>query len=340
MKYDSNVIKSTTPQPRWQDLVRQFQTPDTLQGIWQVLNTIIPFFAMFYLMYRSMSYSYWLTLLIALPTAGFSVRTFIIQHDCGHGSFFSSSKANDLVGTFCGFLSIIPYYQWRHEHAIHHATSGDLSRRGIGDVNMVTVDEYLAMTRWQRIYYGIYRNPLVMTLIGPTYIFGLASRFVGKHSGAREKRNVYLTNVVILGQIIVWSMLIGFKTFMMIWAPVFLIAGAVGIWLFYVQHQYEGTYWKRTEEWDYATSALQGSSYYKLPRILQWFTGNIGFHHIHHLSPKIPNYKLQRCHEQTPLFQNVKTFGIRESFKSASLRLWDEENQRMVGFDHLRSAAK
>lgn len=337
MKYDSKVIKSTTPPPRWQDLVKPFQTPETVRGIWQIVNTIVPLFLIYYAMYRSLSYSYWLTLLLALPTAGLYVRTFIIQHDCGHGSFFSSPKANDIVGTFCSFFSIIPYYQWRHEHAIHHATSGDLSRRGVGDINTLTVKEYLAATPWQRFYYGIYRHPLVFTLIGPTYVFGIFSRFVGKNSGAREKRNVYLTNLVLLAQLVGWSMAIGFKAVAMIWLPVFLIGGGTGVWLFYVQHQYENSYWRTTREWDYATSALQGSSYYRLPRLLQWFTGNIGFHHIHHLSPKIPNYKLQECHDQTPLFQQVNTFGIIESLKCARLRLWDEENRRMVGFDHLKT---
>ncbi|MFN7828729.1 MAG: fatty acid desaturase [Acidobacteriota bacterium] len=337
MKYDSNVIKSTEPPPRWQDLVKPYQKSDNLRSIWQLVNTIIPLFVMYYAMYRSLSYSYWLTLLLALPTAGLHIRTFIFQHDCGHGSFFSSSKANDIVGTICGFISIIPYYQWRHEHAIHHATSGDLSRRGIGDVNTLTVKEYLALSKWKRFLYAAYRNPIIMFLIGPIFVFGLASRFVGKNSGKREARNVYLTNAGILAQIVGWSMVIGLKSVVLLYLPTFVISGGVGIWLFYVQHQFDHSYWRQTSEWDYATSALQGSSYYRLPRLLQWFTGNIGFHHIHHLSPKVPNYRLQKCHEATPLFQNVTTFGILESFKCAPLRLWDEEHRRMVGFDYVRS---
>ena len=339
MKYDSTVIKSTTPPPRWQDLVKPYQTPETLKSVWQVVNTVIPLFLMFYVMYRGMSYSYWLTLLLAIPTAGLMVRLFIIQHDCGHGSFFKSSKANDLVGTFCAFLTGIPYFQWRHEHAIHHATSGDLQRRGVGDVNTLTVNEYLALPPLKRFEYAFYHHPLVMLLIGPTYVFGLCSRFVGKHSGKRERNNVYLTNAVILAQIVGWSWLIGFKTFMLLWGPVFIIAGVAGVWLFYVQHQYENTYWRNTKEWDYATAAVQGSSFYHLPRILQWFTGNIGYHHIHHLSPKIPNYKLQRCHEETPMFQTAVELTFRESLKCASLRLWDEEHRKMVGFAYLKTLA-
>jgi len=337
VKYDASVMKSTVPPPRWQDLVKPYQQAQNRRAVWQVVNTILPLGVTYYLMYRSLSWHYGATILLTLVAAGLSIRTFIIQHDCGHGSFFSSQKANDLVGTFCGFLSLIPYYQWRHEHAIHHATSGNLARRGVGDVTTLTVREYLALNRWQRIGYAIYRQPLVMLLIGPTFIFGIMSRVVGPHSGRREKLNVHLTTGMVLAQLAGWSWLIGWQTVLLLWAPVFLIAGAVGIWLFYVQHQYENTYWRAPEEWDYSPSALEGSSYYRLPRLLQWFTGNIGFHHIHHLSPRIPNYRLEECHDQTPLFQKVTTFGIWESLRCARLRLWDDENRRMVGFDYARS---
>lgn len=337
MKYDANILKSTVPPPRWQDLVKPYQQAENRRAVWQVVNTILPLGATYYFMYRSLSWHYGVTILLTLVAAGLSIRTFIIQHDCGHGSFFSSQKANDFVGTICGFLSLIPYYQWRHEHAIHHATSGNLARRGVGDVTTLTVREYLALTRWQRFSYAIYRQPLVMLLIGPTFIFGIMSRVVGPHSGKREKFNVHLTTGMVLAQLGGWSWVIGWQTVLLLWAPVFLIAGAAGIWLFYVQHQYENTYWRTPEEWDYSPSALEGSSYYRLPRLLQWFTGNIGFHHIHHLSPRIPNYRLEECHDQTPLFQKVTTFGIRESLRCARLRLWDEENRRMVGFDYARS---
>ncbi len=335
MKYDSTVVKAVPP-PRWQDLVRPYQTSETVKSVWQMVNTLLPLAACYYAMYLSLD-RYWLTLLLALPTAGLTVRTFIIQHDCGHGSFFKSSRANDLVGSFCGFLTLIPYHQWRHEHSIHHATSGDLDRRGVGDVNTLTVREYLALPRRKRIEYAIYRHPLIMLLIGPTYIFGICSRFVGMHSGPRERRSVYLTNFMLLAQLLGWSYLIGFTTFISLWLPGFLISGAAGIWLFYVQHQYETTYWHRSGDWDYATAAIQGSSLYHLPAILHWFTGNIAFHHVHHLSPKIPNYKLQRCHEENPFFQSVRSLTLRESLRSASLRLWDEEHGCMVGFGDLKA---
>lgn len=336
MHFDSNVIKPTSAAPRWQDVIKKYQTPETWRGIWQISNTIIPFLALWYLMILSLSYSYFLTLLLAIPAAGLVMRTFIIQHDCGHGSFFKSQKANDLVGTFCGFLTMVPYYQWRHEHAIHHATSGDLDRRGTGDVSTMTVKEYQAQSKWGKLKYRFYRNMLVMLVIGPIWTFVVSHRFVRKNSGRREARNVYLTDLALFS---IWGTLcltIGVKSFLMIWGPVTMISGAMGIWLFYVQHQYENTYWRKKDEWEYVTSAVMGSSYFKLPRVIQWFSGNIGFHHIHHLSPKIPNYKLEQCHNETPMFQEAVVLDLRSSLKSGSLRLWDEEQQKMVSFKHLR----
>ncbi len=332
MKFDSSVIKSTTVAPHWQDLVKKYQSSDKWRSVWQIANSVIPYVAMWYLMYHSLSISYWLTLLLALPAAGFLTRIFIIMHDCGHGSFFKSSKANHFVGVVCGIICYTPYYQWTREHAIHHATSGDLSRRGIGDVNTLTVEEYLALSRWDRLKYRLYRNPLVMFGVGPHYIFLLSQRFTGDKSGRRERNNVYLTNLglLVLYGALWWAM--GLKSLLMIWAPMWIVAGAWGVWLFYVQHQYEDTYWRDREGWDYGTAALLGSSFYKLPRLLQWFSGNIGFHHIHHLSPKIPNYKLQQCHEENPLFQESTVLELWGSLNSASMKLWDEERQRMISF--------
>jgi len=337
MKYDSNVIKSTNAAPRWQDLIKKYQTPDNWRSIWQIANSMLPFIAVWYLMYQSLSVSYWLTLLLALPAAGYLTRTFIIQHDCGHSSFFKSSKANDLVGTLCGFITMIPYHQWRHEHAVHHASSGDLSRRGTGDVTTLTVDEYLALSKWKRFEYRFYRSMPVLLLIGPFYTFVLTHRFVRKDSRKPARRNVYLTNAVLFSIYGTLCLTIGVKAVLMIWLPITMISGALGIWLFYVQHQYENTYWRKGEEWEYVTAAVMGSSYLKLPRLLQWFTGNIGFHHIHHLSPKIPNYKLEQCHNETPMFQEAVVLGIWESLKTGSLKLWDEQKQKMVGFGALKS---
>lgn len=321
----------------WRQLVAPYQTPEVWRSVFQIINTIVPFLAMWYLMYRSLEVSYWLTLALVPLTTGFMTRVFIIMHDCGHGSFFKSSRANHFVGTICGILTNTPYHQWTREHAIHHATSGDLNRRGVGDVNTLTVNEYLGLSKFERLRYRLYRNPLVTFGIGPHYIFLWYQRFTGKHSGTRERNNLWLTNVALFS---IWGAAIyglGWQIFLLLWAPVQLVTGAWGVWLFYVQHQYEQTYWQRGKDWDYATAALQGSSFYKLPRLLQWFSGNIGFHHIHHLCPKIPNYKLQACHEENPLFQQSPVLTFWKSLRCASLKLWDEDSQRLVGWSHLRA---
>ncbi len=320
----------------WRELVKPYASPDMKRSLWQIANSVLPFLAGYYLMYLSLPYSYWLTLALALPTTGFAVRTFIIMHDCGHGSFFKNPKWNHFVGTICGILTNTPYFQWTREHAIHHATSGDLERRGVGDVKTLTVAEYLALSKLQRFAYRLYRNPLVTFGIGPHYIFLWCTRFVSPTSGRRERRGVYLANVVLfsLWGLAIWA--VGLKAFLLIWAPVQILTGGWGVWLFYVQHQYEDTYWQRKPEWEYATAALMGSSYYKLPRVLQWFSGNIGFHHIHHMAPKIPNYKLQTCHDATPLFQTAPTLTLWSSLRCANLKLWDEAEQRMITFGELK----
>ena len=320
----------------WRDLVAPYTTPDNWRSIWQIANSIIPLFLCYYLMYRSLSVSYWLTVALAFPTAGFMVRVFIIMHDCGHGSFFKSMRANQIVGTICGILANTPYFQWTREHAIHHATSGNLDRRGVGDVNTLTVKEYLALSKRDQFLYRLYRNPLVTFGIGPHYIFLWCSRFVGENSGQREKRNVYLTNVALFAiwSTVIWA--IGLKAFLLVWGPTQILAGLWGVWLFYVQHQYEDTYWRRQGDWDYATAALMGSSYYHLPRILQWFSGNIGYHHIHHLCGRIPNYKLEACHKATPVFQQAPTLTFWRSLKCMNLKLWDEDQRRLVRFSEVK----
>lgn len=337
MKFNHVPVKTTVTKIDWQEFVKKYQSPDIRCSIWQIANSVIPYFVLWYLMYRSLSVSYWLTLLLALPAAGSMMRIFIILHDCGHSSFFKSARANHVVGTICGILTQTPYFQWTREHAIHNASSGDLERRGVGDVTTLTVREYLTLSLWGRVQYRLYRNPLVMLLLGPLYLFLWNYRLIGKHSGRRERNNVYLTNTTLFA---IWAGLcltVGVKTFLLIWMPINMIAGATGVWLFYIQHQYENTYWQNAPNWDYATAAIHGSSYYKLPKILQWFSGNIGFHHIHHLSPKIPNYKLERCHEEMPLLKQVTVIRFWESLKLASLKLWDEEQQRLVSFSHLKS---
>jgi omega-6 fatty acid desaturase (delta-12 desaturase) len=291
-------------------------------------------------MYLSLAVSYWLTAGLALVASGFLVRVFILFHDCGHGSFFKSRKANDVLGFFTGVLSFTPYYHWRWEHALHHATAGDLDRRGTGDVWTLTVEEYLKASRWKRFAYRLARNPFVLFVLAPLFLFVVLQRIPSSKAGRRERNSVCLTNLALMAMAIGLGLLLGFKTYLLLQGGLVLTAGVAGVWLFYVQHQFEGVYWERGKEWDYATAALQGSSFYKLPKVLQWFSGNIGFHHIHHLSPRIPNYHLERCHRAEPLFQTVKPVTLFASFKSLTFRLWDEQRRRLVSFGALKNRGK
>ena len=314
-----------------------YEKPTLSRSAWQVANTVVPYGILWYLMYRSLAISYWMTLALAIPAAGFHVRLFIIFHDCGHGSFFRSKKANDILGVITGILAFTPYYQWRHTHAIHHATSGDLDRRGIGDVWTLTVREYLETSRWRRFAYRLVRNPVVLFGIAPLLYLVVKHRFPWRKADRRDRNSVFGTNLAILAMAALLGWLLGIKAYLLIQVLVLMIAGSVGVWLFYVQHQFEGAYWARHDRWDFVTAALHGSSFYKLPRGLQWFTGNIGFHHIHHLSPGIPNYYLEKCHKAEPLFQGVACITLLSSLQSASYRLWDERQQTWVGYRHLRA---
>jgi omega-6 fatty acid desaturase (delta-12 desaturase) len=332
-----NISKTTNSNEkiRWQDVVARYAHPDLRRSIWQVVNTLVPFFALWVLMVFSVKVSYLLTLLLAIPTAGFMVRSFIIFHDCGHGSFFRSKKANDLMGIFTGIINFTPYYRWRHEHAIHHATAGDLDRRGTGDIYTMTVKEYIDAPWWKKFGYRTMRNPFNMFVIGPLLVFVIVNRLPAPNLGKRELASVWWTNLALAVIIGLMCWLIGWQTYLMIQLPVMTLAMASGVWLFYVQHNFDPTYWEHQKEWEFAKAGLDGSSFYKLPTILQWFTGNIGFHHIHHLSPKIPNYKLPQCHKENSIF-HVKPMTLGFSLKSLRLRLWDEENKIMVGWNILK----
>lgn len=321
----------------WKDIVARYQTPSVRRAVWQLVTTLGPLLGAFAVMYWTLRVSYWLTLLLAVPAAGLAIRTFIIMHDCGHGSFLPSRLWNDIIGWTTGILTAVPYSHWRREHAIHHATSGHLEERGTGDISTLTVREYLALNWWGRLRYRVYRNPLVLLGVGPAWLF-LKHRWPSKRfARSREVVNVIGTNLALAGVITGLSLLIGFRELMMIWLPILLLSGSAGVWLFYVQHQFEDTYWRGGGEWDYATAAVMGSSYFRLPRVFQWFTGNIGFHHVHHLSPRIPNYRLEVCHRENPELQRVTTLTIGQSIRTMRLKLWDEETGRLVGFRYLRS---
>jgi len=325
----------TTQKFKWQGVVSKYAYPETWRSVWQVLNSVIPFIVMWYFMYRSLAVGYWLTLILAVPTAGFMVRCFIIFHDCCHGSFFRTMKANDRLGLVLGVLVLTPFYQWKHSHAIHHATAGDLDRRGIGDVYTMTVQEYLASPWYKKVGYRIMRNPMILFTIGSFIVFTLTQRFFEKHSGKRERSSVIWTNIAIAA-LVGWIMLeIGWAAFLLVEVPILLIACGAGVWLFYVQHNFDPTYWERHQEWEFFNAGMEGSSFYKLPKVLQWFTGNIGFHHIHHLSPRIPNYKLEECHNENPVFQ-VPPLTLQHSLKSLFFRLWDEKEKMLVGWSALK----
>jgi len=328
-------VKMNLQNIRWQAVVAKYAFPSTLRSIWQVLNSVTPFIGLWYVMVRSLEVGYWLTLLLAVPTAGFMVRTFIIFHDCTHGSFFKSIKANDRLGLMLGVLVLTPYYAWKHDHAIHHATAGDLDRRGVGDVLTLTVKEYIALPWWKKIGYRLMRNPLILFTVGSFIVFAFTHRFPGTRSGKRERSSVVWTNIALIA-VIGWIILqIGWQALLLVEVPVLLLATSAGVWLFYVQHNFDGTYWERHDKWEFFKAGVNGSSFYKLPAILNWFTGNIGFHHIHHLSPRIPNYKLPECYKENPIFQ-VKPLTIGRSMRSLFFRLWDEEQRMMVGFEALK----
>ncbi|HWY32077.1 MAG TPA: fatty acid desaturase [Candidatus Acidoferrum sp.] len=333
-------VKPIADNAAWEEIVLKYQKPSRWKAAWQIIDTLVPYILLWYLMYLCRSVSWWLVVPLAVLAGALLVRVFIIFHDCGHGSFFKSPAANALVGFLAGILTFTPYYHWRWEHAIHHANAGDLDKRGTGDVWTMTVQEYLEASRWKKFAYRLSRNPLVLFVIAPLFLFVVLQRVPSTKANARERHSVYAMDLAILGMAVSLSLVFGFTAYVMIQLIIMMVAGGAGVWMFYVQHQFEDVYWERDENWSFTAAALQGSSFYKLPRILQWFSGNIGFHHIHHLSPRIPNYNLEKCHKADPLFQQVKPVTFLSSFKSITFRLWDEKGRKLVGYRHLRKQRK
>ncbi len=319
-------------------LVRPYFGPELKKSISQVLTSAIPFVALWIGAYYALGISYWLTLALAFVAAGFVMRLFMIQHDCGHGSFFKSRRVADTLGFWIGVLTLTPYQYWRKTHAVHHAHSGDLDLRSFGEITTLTVDEYAAKDWFGKLYYRVYRNPIV--LFGP----GAAFHFLIKHrypwdvprKWKQAWASIWKTNLALVAIIAVMWATIGIKSFLLVQVPITLFACALGVWLFYVQHQFEDTYWHDHEDWDFFDAGLQGSSYLVLPKPLQWLTANIGIHHIHHIAAKIPNYKLQQCLEENPEFQRVTRIRFRDTFGCMRLTLWDEEQQKLIRFRDLR----
>ncbi|MBW6489665.1 MAG: fatty acid desaturase [Lentimicrobium sp.] len=313
-------------------LISAYKNPSNRYSIWQLVNTLVPYIFLWIAMIFLINISYWYILPLIILAAGFTVRLFIIFHDCGHGAFFKSKAANDTIGIILGILTFTPYYRWHHAHLIHHRTAGNLDKRGIGDVWTLTVEEFKNLTPRKQRMYRIYRNPFVMFGLGAALMFLISNRFTRKDFTRKDKISVYITNIGLAVIAVGLSLLIGVKDFLLIQLPVMYIAATAGVFLFYVQHQFPDVHWYRDEEWDYSTVAINGASFLKLPRILQWFSGNIGFHHIHHLSSKIPNYKLEQCHKENEPFRQVKPVTFTSSMKSLKLRLWDEDNRRLVSY--------
>jgi len=323
---------------KWNGVLSPYWGADTPKSVTQIFTSLIPYAALWYAMLRSLEVGYWLTLLLAVPAAGFLMRMFMIQHDCGHGSFFKSRKARDWVGRFIGVLLLTPYDYWKRTHAYHHAHSGDLDFRGFGDVDTFTVKEYMSWSRAERLRYRIYRHPLVMFGLGPIYLFGLKHRYPYDIPDHWKKawKSVWWTNVAIVAAVVLGGTLVGYQRFLLIQIPIQFAASSLGIWMFYVQHQFEHTYWHSHENWDYYDASLYGSSYLVLPKLLQWMTSSIGVHHVHHMSARIPNYKLQQVHDENPEFHGVTKVSFKDTLKLINLALWDEDNRQLIRFKDLK----
>lgn len=332
------MTPASNPAP-WRESLAAYASPSVKSGLFQLATSAVPYIALCTLMYLTLDVSPLITLALAVPAAGFLVRVFVVFHDCSHGSLFPSKRANARVGTVLGLFVLSPFRRWRHDHAVHHATSGDLDRRGVGDIITLTVAEYRARSPQARLGYRLLRHPLVMFGLGPVFAMIVGPRIVARDARPRMRNSVLGTDVALLILVGGLCWLIGWENFLIVWAPAALMAGSVGIWLFYVQHQFEDAYWQAGADWSYADAAMRGSSYLKLPKVLQFFTGNIGLHHVHHLNARIPNYNLQRAHDSNPIFAAVPTLSLRDGLRAVRFKLWDEEAGRLVTFGQASRSA-
>jgi omega-6 fatty acid desaturase (delta-12 desaturase) len=320
----------------WAEALEPYAGGNVPRSALFLLTSVVPYAALWVAMFYLLGVSWLLALVVAIPAAGFLVRTFIVFHDCGHGSFMPTKRANRFVGVVTGLLVFNPFFAWSHDHAGHHATSGDLDRRGAGDVETLTVAEYREKSWLGRLGYRLMRSPFVMFTVGPLWALAIEPRLIPFSKRARVQRSHMLTNVGVAAMVVGLILIIGWQDYLEIQMPIVLLAGAAGVWLFYVQHQFEAAYWTRSGDWSYVDAALKGSSYLKLPKVLQFFSGNIGLHHVHHLSPRIPNYNLQRAHDENPFLQDVPTISFWEGMRSVNLKLIDEPSGRLLTFAQAR----
>ncbi len=323
--------------PEWRAAVKQYAKPSVKHSVWQMVNSILPYLALWVGIVYFASEHFWISACLAALAGLLVVRIFIIFHDCGHYNYFKSKKVCKVVGYFTGLICFTPFHDWGKDHKLHHATCGNLDKRGFGDVWTLTLDEYKAADTWTKIKYRMYRHPAIIFFIGPILVFTIKQRFVREHTGKEGRMSVYLCNLGLALYCTGMILLMGFWPFFWLQLIVIGLAAVLGVWLFYVQHQFEETYWEVQENWTFVESALEGSSFYKLPKLLQWFSGNIGFHHIHHLSAKIPNYSLEKAYLDEQIFQEIEPLTILRSLKLFNFRLWDKENRRMVGYKALKA---
>jgi omega-6 fatty acid desaturase (delta-12 desaturase) len=327
-----------SPRPFWSEALAPYARPSLPLSMLDLATSVVPYLGLSVTMYFSLRVSYFLTLAIAVLASGFLLRTYIMFHDCSHGSFLPSRRANRWLGMVLGVIVLTPFLQWRHNHAVHHATASDLDRRGGGDVPTLTVAEYYARGWRGRLGYRLFRNPVVMFGFGPLFAMVISPRIISRTARPSLRHSVYATNLALAGIVVGLCFLIGWRDYLLVQGPTAMLAGSAGIWLFYVQHQFEDTYWERGGEWTYPDAALRGSSYLQLPQPLQWFSGNIGLHHVHHLNSRIPNYNLQRAHDENDIFKAVPTLSMWNGVRAVQLKLWDEDDGRLVTFAQARAS--
>ena len=323
---------------KWVSTLKPYEGGNRKKSLIQLILTLTVYIALISFMFVLVlfGYPYWLIILAAIPTAGFHVKTFIIMHDCSHNSYFRNPKTCIYVGRICGLLTFTPFYQWKRDHAIHHASVSNLEKRGVGDVWTMTVQEYKDSPPLKKIWYRIFRNPVFLFAIVPVILFLIIFRLPRRRSGKKELASILSTDAALIVIILIFSLFLGFQNYWLVYLPVVILSTISGVWLFYIQHQFRSVYWAHSKDWNSIRAAMEGSSFYKLPGILRWFSGNIGYHHIHHLNPRIPNYNLKRCYNEVPEVREITPITMVGSLRSAFISLWDEESGKLVNYRSLK----